>query len=329
MITLPPIKETTEDYEAIERRIRDLFRREIYVPLMRAFSDKTIRNSKPGLVDALRNGRVTFNRGTFSGKFSSVISHDLRRLGARFNRSDSTYQIAFADLPPDVKAVISATESRFTAKVRTIDSLLAQISPDALAEKLKVENLFDRAIYKVDKDFNRSVKNITVAPELTGHARSRLAREWSENMQLWVKDFTEKEITELRGKIKESTFAGNRYGAAIRAIEDSYGVTARKAKFLARQETMLMMTKLKQTRYQSAGVEFYRWGCVSGTALHPVRPLHKKNKDKVFRWDNPPTVDEQGNHKNPGQDYNCRCFARPLVGFKPKNPTRKLDGSYE
>jgi SPP1 gp7 family putative phage head morphogenesis protein len=96
-------------------------------------------------------------------------------------------------------------------------------------------------------------------------------------------------------------------------------VSANKAKFLARQETSLMTTKLKETRYREAGVNEYKWKTVAGSKLHPVRPSHKILEGRIFRWDDPPITTPPGEavrRNNPGQDYNCRCFAQPIVRFK-------------
>lgn len=223
----------------------------------------------------------------------------------------------------EIRAVISSSEAAFQKKIDKIDAKLGEVfTQEALgkgiSQKLNTDHLFERTLWKVESEFQRSVKNITIAPKLTPAQAKRLSTEWGTNMQLWIADFTQKEIIELRQKMQQTVFSGNRYGSAVKAIEDSYGVTANKAKFLARQETSLLMTKFKQTRYQDAGVDWYRWDCVTGSGKHPVRPLHKKNDKKFFRWDAPPTVDEHGNRKNPGQDYNCRCSARAMVGYKPK-----------
>lgn len=323
---LPIIKEKTEDYEAIEKAIKVLFRKEIYLPLLREFGmrnrrlldESSVQNSSmSGLLDALNSGQITFNRGTFSGHLNAKISKDLRDLNAKFDRSTGTYKIQLNDLPYEIRSAISASEYKFKEKLDKIDEKLSEIIPEEFAERLRTEKLFDRAYFRVESDFQKSVRGITIAPKLTDEQRRRLSSEWSKNMQLWVRDFTSKEVTSLREKIQKSSFAGNRYEAAVGAIQDSYGVTARKAKFLARQETSLLMTKFKQTRYEAAGVEWYKWVCVKGSANHPVRPMHEKNNGKFFRWDSPPTVDEQGHRKNPGQDYNCRCAARAVVGYRP------------
>jgi SPP1 gp7 family putative phage head morphogenesis protein len=326
VIALQPIKETTEDYEAIEKAIRDLFKKEIYLPLLREFVQgrpeahrRLLRNAKlPGLQDAIQSGQITFSQGTFSGKFNSQISRELRKLGATFDRHDSTYKIRKADLPMDVRHAISSSEYKFKDKLDRIEERLSKIVPAELASKLKTEHLFDRALGRVEKDFNSSVKKIGIKVHLSDFERKKIASQWGENMQLWVKDFTEKEIKELRSNVAETLFSGNRYGSAVKTIQDSYGVTERKAKFLARQETSLLMAAFKQTRYQANGVDYYKWQCVAGSKLHPVRPAHLALKDKVYSWDDPPIVDASGARKNPQQDYNCRCFPKPLVGYTGK-----------
>lgn len=319
-IILNPIKESSEDFEAIEEAIKELFKREIYFPILGELSmkKKALHNAMPGLLDGIRSGRITFYRGTFSGRFNSAISKDLQKMGARFDRKTGTYKIEQSSLPQDVRNAISVSLNKFQEKIAGIDKKLAQILPEEIAGKLKIDHLFDRTLWKKERSFRDAVKGITIAPKLTPEQAKRISAEWSENMQLWIKDFTEKEIKELRQNIEKTVFTGNRYGSAIKTIQDSYGVSARKAKFLARQETSLLATKFEQVRYQAAGSEYYKWGCVSGTKLHPVRPMHKALEGKIFRWDTGAIVNVQGEKKNPGQDYNCRCFARPILNFKEK-----------
>jgi len=323
MIELKPIFEGTREYEEIERKIKELFKREIYLPLLREIGEtsRAIQNARSYLVTALNTGRVTYSSGRFSGKFNAGISKELRALGAKFDRIHGVYKISERTLPMDIRGVISASHARFQEKIEKIDQKLAQILPDELASKLKVEAIFDQTIYKTEKAFQKSVQDIAVSPLLTETARERIAQKWAENMNLWIQDFTKTEILALRKSVQESVFSGNRYESLVKAIQTSYAVTENKAKFLARQETSLLVAKLKQTRYQEAGIDYYKWGCVSGTKNHPVRPAHKRLDGKIFRWDTGAIVSEPGEPErrcNPKQDYNCRCFARPLVGYKGK-----------
>jgi SPP1 gp7 family putative phage head morphogenesis protein len=319
-LELRPIKESPEDYEAVEKRIIELFRKRLYLPLLQEFSESALilRNAKDDLFSAIRTGRITYNRGVFSGRFNSTISRELKKLGARWDRSGKAWRLKSDELPVELKHAISSSEYRYKQKITAIDKQLADIVPAEIAKHLQIENLFDSTLWKVDKEFKTSLRGLTVAPELSAEQRKRIAAEWQENMKLWIQTFTEKEILRLRKDMRESIESGNRYEAAINAIKSSYGVSRNKAKFLARQETSLLMTKFKQTRYEDAGVREYRWGCVAGSPLHPVRPWHKALEGKIFRWDNPPVTTKPGEaarRNNPGQDYNCRCFARPIVKF--------------
>lgn len=324
MIELKPIRESQEEYDEIEKRIKILFKKEIYIPLLKEFykTSSVLKNSKEDLIDAIKSGQITFNKGKFSGKFNASISKELRELGAKWNSASKVYSINSKELPFDIRDVISASEFKFISKISAIDQKLSKIIPEELAKKLNISKFFDRTIFKVNKEFEKSIGNITIAPKLTDDARARIADEWQGNMHLWIKNFTEEQIIKLRKDMQKSVLAGNRYESAVKSIQDSYGVTANKAKFLARQETALLMTKLKETRYQDAGINEYKWKSVSGTKLHPVRARHKELNDAsqikgtIFRFDDPPVTSEAGQatrRNNPGADYNCRCTSVPVI----------------
>lgn len=317
-IELTPIKEKPEYWDEIESKIILLLKQEIYVPLVKELGvkQKTLQNALEDLVDAIKFGKIHFYRGQFSGRFNATISKELKRLGARWDRKQGTWNIPQSSLPPDIKIAINAGEDRFHQVVSRIDKKLGSLLPEEIADKLKIEHVFDSTLFKVDKDLKKTLKNLTVVPDLSREQRGKISREWSNNMKLYIKEWTQKAIKDLRKDVQENVMAGGRYEAMVKTIQKSYGVSQNKAKFLARQETSLLMTKFKETRYLDAGVKKYKWGTVIGSAKHPVRPMHKALEGKIFSWDNPPVTDDKGARNNPGQDYNCRCFARPIVDFR-------------
>lgn len=318
VIELRSIKETTEDYERLEETVRQLWRKNLYVPLMKTlgFPTTKLTNSKKDLADALRTGRITYYRGQFSGRFNASISKELKSYGATWDKRTGTFRLPQSSLPSELRAVIAASDRQFRAKIADIDKKLSQILPDEIAEKLHATSIFDTSLWKVQKEFEDTVFNLTVAPKLSDLQRQKIAAEWNDNMKLWIRDWTAEEIRKLRGEMQKTIFTGNRYESAVKTIQKSYGSSQAKAKFLARQETGLLMAKFKETRYTDAGIMEYRWGCVAGSPKHPVRPWHKALEGKIFRWDNPPVTTKPGEavrRNNPGEDYNCRCFARPIV----------------
>ena len=303
----------------MERRIVVVFKKLLYEPLIKELGlpKKKVLNSIDNLLSAITSGRITVRRGRWRGKFNAQLSKELKELGAVWE-SDH-FHLPVAELPAELRAAIALSETRFVEKLERIDAKLQKILPEEIADKIKTADLFDKSLWKIDRELGKTLKNISVLPKLTPEVVKRLSDDWQNNMDLWIKDFTEKEIKSLRKAMLANIMSGNRYEDMISTIMRSYDVTKNKARFLARQETSLAMTSFKQTRYQDAGVNEYKWTCVSGTKLHPVRPSHKILDGKVFRWDDPPITtppNQKTRRNNPGQDYNCRCYARPIVRFK-------------
>lgn len=317
-IVLDPIKETTDDYEAIEAHIATLLKKELYEPLLKSINQSTrvLKNSTDDLISAIESGRITFYRGHFRGRFNAAVSRELKKTGAKWDRTQGSWKIPLSDLPIPVKDAIAASEITFKKKIDIIDRMLQKFMPAEIADKLQVQKLFDSTLWKTEKKIKDTLKNITVEPQFNPERRRSMAREYENNTRLYIKDWTQKEIVSLRKKMQHHVLKGNRYEDMIKTIQKSYGVSHNKAKFLARQETSLLMVEFKKSRYMESGVDKYIWGCVAGSPGHEVRPMHKKLEGKTFRWDDPPVVDEKGSRKNPGQDYGCRCFARPVVSFK-------------
>lgn len=284
---------------------------------------KVLKNSIDDLIEAVSSGRITFYRGEFTGKFNATLSKELKRLGAKWDRTHGTWKIPQSELSAELKNAIATSEFKLEQTMQRIDKKLEKFLPEEISDKLKVENIFDTTLWKIDKKFHKSIKNITVAPVLTPERRKKIAEGYSENMKLFVKDFTQKQIKDLREKIQESTFKGIRHENMVKEIQKSYGVSVNKAKFLARQETSILIATFKKARYQDAGVKRYKWGCVkmphqpkgAKYVKGEVRYHHGVLEGKEFSWDAPPIVNEKGEHKNPGEDYNCRCYAKPIVRF--------------
>ena|SRR6185312_14646044 len=323
---LPPIQESTRDYEAIEKRLKVYFRRHLYRPIiaMMRLSEGLLRNARRRnpLMDALFAGILSYSNGVFSGKFTADTSKALRELGAQFNSKEGTWRLP--QLPAELRNMVTASEQHFQKKLAEVDQKLSQILPAEIAKKFKCEDLFDRTIWKVDEQFRKNVRKLAITPHIPPGQRKQIAAEWQNNMELWIKDWTEEEIKNLRKKVRAHVFEGNRQESLSRMIQSSYRVSENKAKFLARQETSLLMAKLKEVRYTSAGIMEYRWGCVhqphdkSPNQHTPgnVRYSHGILEGKIFRWDSPPVTTNPGEkvrRNNPGQDYSCRCFARPLL----------------
>lgn len=322
MVMLQPLKQETKYWDDIEKKIIDLFKQEIYLPLLKELGQPTkiLNVGETGaLEEAIKTAQISFHHGEFAGKFNAAVSKELQTLGAKWDRRQRTFKILQSQLPESIVAAIQTSEKRFLAKIAGIEKRISKMLPEKIADKLDVTRLFDQTLFEFDKKFQKNVEKITVSPKLTKDQRAKIADDWQNNMKKFIKDFTEEQIVELRKNILSRTLRGGRYEGVVAEIQKSYGVSQGKAKFLARQETSLMMSTFEKTKYQEAGSRGYIWGCVAGSKNHPVRAMHKSLEGKYFEWDNPPITNEKGDRNNPKEDYNCRCFARAVIGANKQN----------
>ena len=221
-------------------------------------------------------------------------------------------------MPTDIRKAISASRSRAQRTANKIDKKLTGFSTEEIAEKLKVSKILDQTLFRVEKDYQKSLKNLIISPQITPERRARITEEYTENMKLDIKGWLDEEVISLRKRMEMHVFSGARHEDMVATIQRRYEVSESKAKFLARQETKLLMGKYKEIRYQDAGVNSYKWKCVTGNALHPVRPAHKALDGTIQYWNKPPIVSEprqKVRRANAGCDFNCRCQAIPIVKF--------------
>lgn len=321
VVKLAPVQLKTSEFDELEKEILKAFRVALYGPFLRLLGVKDARllNSKAagdGLKAAVRAGTVNFRRGAFYGKFSAAVSRELKALGAVWDKKQSVWKLATSYIPQDVRDAITASNLRWDETLNRIDDQFRQILPAEIAERVNSAPLFDSSLWKTDRKIDNTLKSISVLPELSPKRRKQIADEWRNNLDLWIKDFAAEEIPKLRDAVQKHAFTGGRFEDLIKTLQQSYGVTQRKAHFLARQETNLLLSKFKEARYTEAGITEYQWNCVAGSKGHEVRPSHLALKGKVFRFDDPPVTTMPGEperRNNPGEDYNCRCFARPIV----------------
>jgi len=334
-IELKPIEESPLFYDALEKKLRKFFLKTIYVPLLQELNltQKKIQNAKNKnpLLDALFKGSVQYLDGKFTGNFNASISKELKQIGAQFDRKTSSFKLQEEEIPLDVKQMIMASEYHWDQKIKKLDQKLSKINPKEIADQIDVTQLFDKNLWRADQDFRKNIKKITVLPELTDYQRQKIAEDWQNNMKLKIEGWTTEQVQKLRSQIFENVMAGKRKESQIplilkvtKNIQQSHDEAVKKAKFLAHQETRLMMSTFKQARYEEAGSKSYIWRAVhrphdSSPDHHIpgyVRYTHGLLDGKEILWNSPPITSNPGEperRNHPGQDYNCRCFARPII----------------
>lgn len=131
-----------------------------------------------------------------------------------------------------------------------------------------------------------------------------------------ITSIPEQYLTNVESIIMTNVRAGMRPSAMEKLLVDQFGVTERRAKMIARDQTAKLNGDLNRIRQQSAGFPYFEW---DDSDDERVRKRHDEIARKVtaygpgiYRWDNPPLSD-RGTPIIPGSDFSCRCIARGVT----------------
>lgn len=123
-------------------------------------------------------------------------------------------------------------------------------------------------------------------------------------------------ITTLLGKAEAG---GWRVEELRKSLQEQFGVTRKKADLLARDQVLKLNGQLTQTRHQNAGITHYIWTTAGDervrgnpNGLWP-KGLHYELDGTKQAWAAPPVISLDGRTGHPGDDYQCRCVAFPVL----------------
>lgn len=312
MKTLDPLILKERYYTNIEREINRILDEILFVPLAIAigFKKKELTNSKDSLADAIEKGSVYFEDGIFKGSFNSKMSIRLKEMGAIWSKKEKGWVYDGA-LPPDISIANAQASARFDKMRKDFIQTLNDVDVESISRISKITDAYDQTITWMNDDFEKTVKHVTVGTQLTDAMRGIITSEWSYNLDLYVKGWAEKSIFKMREQVERHVFAGGRAKGLEQILMNRYGVSRHKAKFLARQETGLLMAKFHESRCRDIGITDYIW---SAAMDERTRDDHKELNGKRFSFANPPIADKRtGTRANPSEYFGCRCTARPIV----------------
>lgn len=307
---LAPLPLKNSYWAHIEGQINAIFDEVIYNPIRKVLRKHgfELRNATDPLAEAIATERVFYQEGAFYGDFNSKISKALRALGAVYDGRKKAWVIALYNLPQEIQRGILQVQLRFQLLRQDIAEVIDTIDP----KRIKPINYLP-TVEQVQADLYRTLVSVAVPTVMSEKTKKRVAREWGENLDLYIKDWVGNNIIKLRQDVQSNTLAGGRAAALHDTLQYNYGTSKSKAKFLARQETSLMVSTLREAEYDEVGIEDYKWSVSGGE--HPderVRELHKSLNNKIFSFKNPPVSGTKGERQNPGCPFGCRCLAYPI-----------------
>ena len=314
--SLPQIEMSKGLEKEIEEKIIKFFDDFLFNYIHEVMYDNKVYNSK-SIVSALLMGKLKYdNKGLFysTGKISNNLAKEIEKIGGKWSKSAKGYRVSGKKLPADILQAIARVNIHNQEKLSKIRAYLDSLSD--VSEYVTNNLSFDIEVTRIGKNLDTQLKHslssINVIPaEMTDLQRKEISKNYTNNLNYYIQKWTGSEVIRMRENLEPFILGGYRSEALEDMLMKEESISKKKAKFLARQETKLLVAEYRKNRLKEYGVDKYRWSTVLDGR---ERKLHKELNGKIFSWSNPPIIDEHtGERGNPGEAYNCRCRAIPVI----------------
>lgn len=279
----------------------------------------TVVNDNDILLNAIRTGVIYYQNGAFySSKktFSLQISKELRRIGAKYSKFRHAYLLSKEKLSNELLWAIQTNNARTVAKSLAIKEFLSnQLNNlNDLIKKLDIPSLVEEFMKNIQARtyaLAQKHKIELISPKVDDFRANAVYKNYVESLDYNIKNWTQSEITNMREVVSQMALEGKGVKTIADYIQALYGVSQRKALFLARNENAIATSEYLAAKYQEEGITSFKW---KTNIDNRERPLHHDLHNKIFRFDNPPIIDDRtGKRGLPAETYNCRCRLEPVV----------------
>lgn len=325
MEELKPIPTKFKYIKQASKLLQNYLYENFFKEILDIVNSKTVYNDKNALNNAILSGRVYYQNNMFyADRFSNAVAKELEELGAIYKSGG--YFLENFKIPVEIQQSIALASIKNTAKLAAISAVLNKVEQNIneFVNGLVLDDLIESLVTDLQKDISQTLeqKKIPVIDTtLTPKQADTIAREYTNNMQYWVKNWSEKEIKIMRKEVQEMGLNGASPKTISKYFQNRWGIAQRKADFLARNETGILTSAYKAAKYQEQGYTHFRWiTFMDGRE----RKLHAEYNNKIFRFDDPPIIEQLKVGKNyipkpngqrglPKQTYNCRCDFVPVI----------------
>lgn len=282
--------------------------------------------------------RIGENRSKRSGVRFPRYRPAIKRIENRYAKSlDDYVQLMAKDIEEVFIPLVERLEPQYAPdqSKATTDGYVEELGRnlDLLASRWTISKqaatvLSSKYISEVDKETRtkliQSVRNsmgVDVANVINSEGlNNAIDSSIRQNVRL-ISTIPEQFFDRIRQIVEQETVQGATGKSITKQIQEVYGITERRARVIARDQTNKLSGNLNRARQMSTGIRAYRWRTVGD---EDVRDEHYKRNGKVFAWDKADVgkkladgtvlLDPYANDiGHPGDDILCRCIAEPVI----------------
>lgn len=180
------------------------------------------------------------------------------------------------------------------------------------------ENIIGRIDKHSKSSLEQSLKQLSggvtlKVAELPGALADALKASTAENVAL-IRSIPQQFHLEIEGAVMRSIQPGGRGLQEVTEQISKYeGITKRRVRIIANDQTRKITSAMNAERAKSAGITKFKWLHSSGSA--EPRKSHVAANGKVYDYSDPPAIGDNGEPVLPGQAINCRCVAVPVLDW--------------
>ncbi|MCX7997405.1 MAG: minor capsid protein [Leptospiraceae bacterium] len=194
------------------------------------------------------------------------------------------------------------------AKRQAIDKLnldkIEQLTKRKYFPNQEAKKQIQQAIYKQKQVYRQDVDSVSLINEDLGITQEFLDKTIKTNVALISKLSKDhkKKVAEI---ISKGLAEGKSNEEIAKEISNATGVTLKKARFWATDQANKFFGDVTRKRQKELGFPGFIWITVKDAK---VRPTHIAFEGKFFDYEK---GTGEPNRSFPGQDYRCRCYAKP------------------
>jgi SPP1 gp7 family putative phage head morphogenesis protein len=222
----------------------------------------------------------------------------------------------------EIGATDSAMDANIASQARILTNKLTAKFDALFGRKAKTlaENMVNAADKNSKSALHSSLKTMSGGLSLKTNLLNQplktvITASVAENVAL-IKSIPAEFLQQVTGVVLRSITTGQGVADVIPALQKYEGVTLRRARNIALDQSRKAYNSINKERMQAVGLQRFEW-VHSGGGQKP-RELHIEMSGNIYSFDDLPIIDERSGERGiPGQAINCRCTMIPVVEFEP------------
>lgn len=238
----------------------------------------------------------------------------INRLTRQVRRICNTYN-SVAEITAAISAITEMQEWQTIAHSEALKMVRSVVTQNASNWREAARKAGGRKSYQIFQALNQ---------ELSNHEKYKAIILRNAELIRNLPNDVARKITE---HVSTQAVRGLRADALLEDIREfAPHVSETRARLIARTEVAKTNAAITEIHAQQAGINFYIWQTSQDAR---VRSSHKHMQGVVCSFNSPPSPEQLNGeppigYYNPGQVFNCRCFASPIINPDFENWPKKV-----